>query len=240
MTDGLNETHRNFLALLAHELRNPLGAITGYEELLAEGMYGELDQRGLDALGRIRASADQVLSLLDGLSELIKPGSALAPSSGPADLKQILQEALDNARVLASARGATIDGELPPALPAINTDAERLTHTLELALGGAVRASPGGKLTVTITSEDDTHAIEVHGSALDLLRDDPTLPPVLHDDVPAAISTGPGLRLAMASSLARSLGGTVDLHMVEGGTILRIRIASLTASEEATHLRGGS
>jgi nitrogen-specific signal transduction histidine kinase len=113
-------------------------------------------------------------------------------------------------------------------MPTINTDAERLTRTLELALSGAVRASPGATLTVVISAEADVAtAVEVHGSALDLVRDDPSLPPVLHDDVPAAISTGSGLRLAMARSLAHSIGGAVDLRTADGGTILRIRIASL-------------
>src|SRR5688572_1311609 len=64
---------REWVATLAHELRSPIAAIVGYGELLEDGMFGKLDARGSDAIVRIRAIADQMLELANGMDRAAAP-----------------------------------------------------------------------------------------------------------------------------------------------------------------------
>src|SRR5439155_26455809 len=100
MSSAPDDHIARFLALLTHELRNPLGAITGYEELLADGVFGTLDEHGIAALLRIRGAADQVLALPDGVNELFAPGKTLQPELQNVQLSEVLQRALDDAQAL--------------------------------------------------------------------------------------------------------------------------------------------
>lgn len=228
---GVDPAWQNFFALLTHELRNPVGAISGYQELLVDGLYGEVPEPGREALGRIGSASDQLLSLLDGVIELIKPGSSLSPDMLYVSPIEMLTRSVASAQLLAAAHGA--DLIVPPldSLEPIRTDPERLARALDLALGAAVRASPGATLTLTIArTADSVMELCVHGTALDPERDDPALeivPPNSGDNAGRAINTGAGLRLAMARRLANSIGGDVDLLRSGDSTTLRMRLGAI-------------
>jgi signal transduction histidine kinase len=225
---GIDPAWQSFFALLTHELRNPVGAISGYQELLADGLYGEIEAGGREALDRIGNASAQLLSLLDGVNELIRPGSALSPDMLYVPPDEIIARAISSAQQLASGRGATLIVPSIDSLAPIRTDPERLARALDLALGAAVRGSPGATMTLTLTRDaDSVHEMLVRGTALDLERDDPALeiaPAVSGESARRAISTGPGLRLAMAKRLARSIGADVDLLPDDGSTTLRMRL----------------
>jgi signal transduction histidine kinase len=226
-----------FLALLTHELRNPIGAITGYQELLADGLYGELEEGGVEALARIRNAGDQLLSLLDGVNELMKPGSSLNADMLYVPPDEIIARAIESAQQLAVGRGAKLNAPPPEGLDQIRTDPERLCRALDLALGAAVRGSPGADLHISYEHDPDgVQHLLVHGTALDPERDDPALQIIPEDTANGsarAISTGPGLRLAMAKRLATSIGGDVDLQRDGDSTTLKIRLGNGIDSREA-------
>ncbi len=228
---------QSFLALLTHELRNPVGAITGYQELLADGLYGELDDGGKEALGRIRSAGDQLLSLLDGVNELIKPGSSLTADMLYVQLEDMLTLAVENARQLAAGRNAQLNATDFAGLDQVMTNPQRLAHALDLALGAAVRASPNAGLRISAERDSDgVQTLFVRGTSLDAVRDDPSLQ-ITPDDTngtAGAICTGPGLRLAMAKRLATSIGADVDLQRDGDSTTLKIRLGSGIDSREAS------
>ena len=60
-----NESKANFLATMSHELRTPLTAIIGYDELLAEGIAGEVNDAQRQQLDRIKVNARQLLALIE-------------------------------------------------------------------------------------------------------------------------------------------------------------------------------
>ncbi len=66
------------ISSLSHELRTPLQAISGYTELLEEGVHGELTEEQHVAVRRIRAGEHQLLKLINGAidsAELPEPDS---------------------------------------------------------------------------------------------------------------------------------------------------------------------
>ena len=63
--ESANGAKSDFLAVMSHELRTPLAAIMGYQELLADGITGPITDAQAQQLGRIKASARHLLSLID-------------------------------------------------------------------------------------------------------------------------------------------------------------------------------
>lgn len=57
------------LADAIHDLRAPLATIIGYQELLADGTYGEIDTEAEEAVARIGEAAEQLLDRLDELEQ---------------------------------------------------------------------------------------------------------------------------------------------------------------------------
>jgi signal transduction histidine kinase len=224
---GIRESDlRRLLGLLMHELRTPLGAIVGYGELLSDGMLGPLPERALEAVRRIGMSGTQLRHLIDGLSDLF-----IADAEGSLDLQQVdcdraAAEATAHAHSLAS--GRSVELEAPPCgpLPTLLTDPARLAAALDLAIGAAIRASPGLALRLSFSGEGGRLAARVEGSALDPDRDAPVL------SSPLSSASGPGLRLAMASQMLSRIGGQLRLEHGSPAT-LALEVPSLPPTAAA-------
>jgi signal transduction histidine kinase len=213
------EQEREWLAVLAHELRSPLSAVLGYGELLADGALGPLDRRPLDAVHRVRQAADQLLRLIEGIEEM---GNASVPGSGAVQslsAHQLLTSAAETLRTDAAARGTSIiveDGDL-----ALTTRPDDARRSLLLALGAAIKASPGETLRLS-ARHGTPAALVIAGSRLDPHRDEPE-----HADPTAAPRlTGAGLRIALARRTARLVHGTLAFDPTAAGS-LRLELPSL-------------
>lgn len=193
-------SEQDLFGTLAHELRSPIAAILGYEELLSEGVLGPLDARTAEALGRIRSSALQLLALTDGMHVLSGRDSG-TPDLGPLDFSAALADARMRATGDAQARRITFDEDGGDAA-AITGQGNRGTvdAILDAVLGAALKCSSERTLRTTLDRAGDRVRIRVHntGIAADALEDQP-------------LATGVGLRLMIAREMARRLGGDVRL-----------------------------
>lgn len=216
---------REWLATLAHELRTPVAAIIGYGELLEDGMFGKLDARGADAIARIRAIADQILELANGVDRAAMPlGEAGdAPETTPA--AELIRDAVDAVRLDAEAREVTMTVHRPDAV--LHTRTADARRAFGLALGAAIKSSPGHGLRITAETGAAPALLILH-TRLDPLADDPArvLENTPDGEVPRL--TGPALRLGMARSIVEvSLRGTLDLHATPEGCTVRMVLPRL-------------
>ncbi len=92
-----------FLANMSHELRTPLNAIIGFSEVLAERMFGEVNEKQAEYLQDILASGRHLLSLINDILDLSKvEAGRLELEFGRFDLPA----ALDNALTLVGSASA--------------------------------------------------------------------------------------------------------------------------------------
>lgn len=222
--DAAPSIHR-LLGVIAHELRTPLGAIIGFQELLAEGLLGPLDPTAADGVDRIGTSAAQLRHLLDGLADLLlaSPTDAdLEPADVP--LGPTLAAVVASAHALANGRGVLLDVRLPDDLASLHTDRARLACALDLAIGAAIRGSPNRTIGLAFARDGADLTVAVTGGALDPRRCAPPDPP---DDLARVDATGPALRLAMAARVVAILGGRLRLVAERDGSTLHVRVPPL-------------
>jgi signal transduction histidine kinase len=216
----LNERLTDMLGVLAHEMRTPIAAILGYQELLAEGIFGEIDERGHEPLGRIAYSAKQLLYLIDGVQEVLSPpNKRLEFKPETFDPAPALQTCVHNATTDAHGRNVYLAQNEVGELPLLHGDPERFCRAIDLALSAAIKVSHGSTIYVNAEPTDGAVQIRISGTGLVAGRDDPST--VDLRDRTSRPLTGAGLRLAIVRHLAQQMNGELDLGT--DGT-LRIKI----------------
>ncbi len=206
--DQASEIRETFFDLVTHELRSPLTAILGYQELLADGAYGEVEQAVNEPVDRIGRSARHLLHLIDGVVELsrLRTGT-VRPDLDPVDLHPLLSSVADAFRVTAGERGVEPRVQIPDALPTLRSDRGRLVRALDLLVTSAVKHPAGSTLSLRVSPAADGVDVRIGETAVGVREDAEDL------------ALRHGIRIAVADGIARLLGGHLDLDTDTDGTV---------------------
>lgn len=209
------------LAVLAHEMRTPISAILGYQELLSEGIYGKVDERGKEPLNRIAHSARQLLHLIDGVQEIAQPEEKRLRSQIEAfEPMTALRDCIANAEADATGRSVKLESHVPEDLPEMVGDPDRFCRAVDLALAAAVKTSHGATLGVHVDAIDNGLQVTIDRTGLALDRDLPDIRPG------NGKLTGAGLRLAIVKEITRQMHGDLELTPTSAGTTVVLRFRS--------------
>lgn len=158
---------RRFLALVAHDLHQPLTAILGHTQRLQRGRVDPSSPRYTQTLQSIASSGTQMRRLIDDLSDAATIGEGRFMTRPVAsDLVVIVREAVEDCQ--ATTDRHRIRAVTPDELRAV-WDAQRLGQMLRNLLGNAIKYSPdGGIITVTLTrsAHEALIAVEDHGTGI--------------------------------------------------------------------------
>lgn len=144
------------LAVVAHDLRNPLNSI-----IMQAGL---LRRRGPEPERRSRRPADTIERAATHMNRLIQDlldvarlaAGRLSVEQGRVSARQVVLDSFAVENPLADSASVHLRLDLPPELPEIWADADRLLQVLENLIGNAVKFSePGGTITVAATSSAD-------------------------------------------------------------------------------------
>jgi two-component system OmpR family sensor kinase len=211
---------RRFLADASHELRTPLASIRGYSELYRIGAAREPAEveRAMD---RIEAESERMGGLVDDLLTLARVDEVREPAREPLDLRELLEDARDDARAAAPERQIALS---PTGPVAIEADGDALRRIFANLLRNAIVHTPEGtpvELTLETSEAWATVKVRDHG---------PGLPP---GDPNAAFERfwrdsaargrddgGAGLGLAIVAALVNAHGGRVEAENPAGGGAL--------------------
>lgn len=228
---------------LAHEIRNPLGAIKGAAQLLAEpNPEGkDMDPGAHEFIGIILEEVERLDRVVGSVLDLARTnqGSVVAT-----DVNAVLRRTLQVLSTERSSRDLTVDVELEPTLPRVVMDPEQLRQVVMNLYRNAAQAMLGrGKITIK------TRVRPGSGSALPGMgaQNDPFVEIVVADTGPGISQTvlknlflpffttkdkGTGLGLAISQGIAQAAGGRIDVQSYEGkGTTFAVVLPA--ASKEA-------
>ncbi|GAA3147185.1 hypothetical protein GCM10010466_42740 [Planomonospora alba] len=150
----LDRLKDELMAMVSHELRNPVGVIRGYAEMLREAPG--LDDEHRAFIEVIDRKSDHLQRLVDDLLDLARLETGrVALDARTVWLPRLIQQAVDDHRAAAAAKDITLTTELAHYLHA-HADPVRLRQVLDNLLSNAVKYTPpGGTVTVTAGSPGD-------------------------------------------------------------------------------------
>ncbi|MEY2801811.1 MAG: hypothetical protein RL513_1396, partial [Pseudomonadota bacterium] len=208
-----NRRKDEFLAMLAHELRNPLAPISTAAQLLR--MAPADPQRVLRASELIGRQVAHMTELVDDLLDVSRVTRGLVRiEHETVDLHQVVHDALEQTRPQVEARRHEVVLDLAAAPVRVEGDRVRLVQVLANLLGNAAKYTPeGGRIVVRLGREEGQAVLEVqdNGSGIDA-----DLMPHVFDlftqakRTPDRAQGGLGVGLALVRSLVDLHGGQVQ------------------------------
>lgn len=134
---------------VAHEIGNPLGAITGYTHLLRRSVDGRGGPEAADALGGIERETARIDRIMRGMLEYARPRKR---TTSVIDMNRTIDQVLAMLRDQGTLRDVDLDIELQPDVPRLFGDPHEMEQVLVNLLLNAVDAMDG-KGTVNIVSQ---------------------------------------------------------------------------------------
>ena len=230
------------LATLAHDIRTPLAAIDGYCEILEEELYGRVNDRQRETLGRVRMSGRHLLSLLDNVMEMARlTAGVVRLSAQPVDLLDVAREAVHMLIPAADAKLQALHLGRSESV-VVTGDHARVRQVLVNLIGNAVKFTPqDGSITVS------TSVRLVDSVAWGEIRVSDTGPGIAEAERAAIFepyyrsegtsdAPGVGLGLAISHGLVRGMGGELCVESrVGAGTafLLRLPVSGAPAGDSA-------
>lgn len=146
----LEKVRKDFVANVSHELRTPLTSIKGYVEALLDGALSNPAQAE-PFLQIISRQADRLNLIIEDLLQLSQIESGQVHfKHEPVDLKDLIERSLAMIKPIADKKRHRVTLALPPDLPPISGDEERLGQVLTNLLDNAVKYTPeGGRIEIS-------------------------------------------------------------------------------------------
>jgi PAS domain S-box-containing protein len=209
-----------FLAMLAHELRNPLAPISMVAEVLRE--LPDADETVCWAREVIARQATHLTRLVDDLLDMSRITSGtIHLQMETLELNRIITGVIETSRPLIASRGLTLTQSLPPDPVSLRGDGVRLAQVVSNLLNNAAKYSePGGTIDVDVRREEADIVIRVTDQGAGIPADmlERVFDPFTQVDGPRDGSLGGlGLGLSLVQRLVRNHGGTVQAHSAGPG-----------------------
>jgi PAS domain S-box-containing protein len=228
------EARDRFIAILSHELRNPLAAISTSSQVLKSDRCNEIQRA--DALALLGRQISHLTRLVDDtldISRLTTGRMSLAPA--PVDLKRIARECCEEIAPLAKENGFTLNMDSDTNPVWVNGDDTRLSQCLSNLIDNSMKFSPSpDSIRVSVGESQGTAILEVQDFGIGMEEEDiEALFMPFEQGVSARLAGKDGLGLGLAV-----LKELVDLHdgQVEvvspgrgKGTMFRIKLATCEA-----------
>jgi PAS domain S-box-containing protein len=214
----LSDVHRRkdeFLAMLGHELRNPLAPILNAVQLLRlqRGESGPQQQ----ARAIIERQVGQLVHLVDDLLEVSRIATGtIHLQQEPLDMRAIVECGVETVRPLIEQRRHALDVRLPPSPIWIDGDSTRLEQVVVNLLNNAAKyTDEGGHIWLSLQQEGNEAVLKVRDSGVGIA---PELMPRIFDLFTQAERSlarsqgGLGIGLALVQRLVEMHGGKVAAH----------------------------
>jgi len=214
----LETVRRDFISNLSHELRTPLASLKALVETLRDGALQDppAAKRFLD---RIEAEVDALTQMVQELLELSRIESGQAPfHPAPVAVGDLVLPVIERLRPQADRTSLRLTVEVPPDLPPVLADPERVQQVVTNLVHNAIKFTPsGGEVTITAARSGQEMVISVNDTGVGISAEDlPRIFERFYKADRARSGGGTGLGLAIAKHIVKAHGGRIWAESIEG------------------------
>ena len=213
----LEESRRDLVANVSHELKTPIAAIRAHLENLLDGV----EDPDPHTLGVMLAQTERLGRLVEQLLDLSKLESGEVPlQRAEVPLEPLVRQVVSEIEVASAGKEVRIQQEIADDLPMLDADAERVHQVLFNLVDNAVRFVPqGGAVTIGAHRRNGGVEISVADNGVGIPREH--LPRLFErfyrgDTARARGDGGTGIGLAIARSVVEAHGGTIRAQSEPG------------------------
>ena len=226
------QSRRQLVAFVSHDLRTPLAGIRALSEAIADGVVSE-DEVRVQAKN-IEQESIRLSEMVDDLFEMAKinAGAVTAPYEQVA-LDEVVDDVLSAHRIAAERSGVDLTVNLPGRPVRVIGSDRALVRVLSNLVANAIAHTPaGGTVTLSVGADRDGAWARVDDTGVGIDADD--LPRVFdvayrgsnhrvpRDD--SSLPSGSGLGLAIAAGLVRAHRGSLSAHNLDRGARFEVRL----------------
>ena len=226
------QSRRQLVAFVSHDLRTPLAGIRALSEAIADGIVSDVEVRV--QARRIEQETVRLSEMVDDLFEMAKinAGAVTAPYEQVA-LDEVVDDVINAHRIAAERSGVTLDADVP-AVPVRVIGSDRaLVRVLSNLVANAIAHTPaGGTVRLSVGADSEGAWARVDDTGVGIDADD--LPKVFdvayrgsNHRVPrsdSSLPSGSGLGLAIAAGLVRAHRGSLSAHNLDRGARFEVRL----------------
>ena len=225
------QSQRDFLANVSHDLKTPLTSIQGFAQAITDGTSGDADGVRRSA-GIIQGEAQRMSRMVTELLDLARIESGqIVMRQEAVRLSAVLRGCTDKLMLRAQQAGVKLDAQLPADLPVITGDGDRLAQVFTNLFDNALKHTPeGGKVTIaarSLTSSSIVRKGKTWPAGLEVTVSDNGggIPPedlsriferFYQVDKSRQRSSGLGLGLAIVKQIVEAHHGTIHAESVVG------------------------
>lgn len=237
-----------FIANMSHELRTPLNTIIGFSKLLSEHEKRSLPQNEIvEYATLIHDAAGHLLSVINDILDISKIQSGrYTLDAREINIEEIIQNVLNQFRLMASEAGVSILPTVAIDLPAVRGDGVKIRQVFTNLISNAIKFTPRG-------GSVDIEALRVNtGGIAVIIRD--TGVGMSDDEIAIALTPfgqvdgsrsrwreGTGLGLPIAKALVELHGGQIEIRSTKGhGTEVAVVLPSRNSVSATTEHRFGA
>ena len=214
-----------FVSTVSHELRTPMTSIKGYADLLLMGAVGSLSEDQQRFLTIIKSNTDRLTLLVNDLLDISRIESGrLVLTPKVVYIDDLITQVITTMEARAAERRLELYADLPPVLPEIFVDPDRVIQVLTNLVGNACRYTPpDGKIVVSARAKGDEVHVSVRDTGIGISEEDQRRlfsRFFRSDDPMVQDAPGTGLGLSITKSLVEMHGGDiwVESKLGEGST----------------------
>lgn len=226
------QSRRQLVAFVSHDLRTPLAGIRALAEAIADGVVSGDEVRVQGK--RIEHESVRLSEMVDDLFEMAKinAGAVNAPYERVA-LDEVVDDVMSIHGIAAERAGVALTAELPPRPVRVIGSDRALVRVLSNLVANAIAHTPaGGTVKLTVGADQDGAWARVDDTGVGI--DTADLPRVFdvayrgsNDRVPrsdSSLPSGSGLGLAIAAGLVRAHRGSLSAHNLDHGARFEVRL----------------
>jgi signal transduction histidine kinase len=216
---------RNFVTMVTHQLRSPLGAIYQYFEVLLSDLGGSLSEMQREMIERARERLDGLLQLINDWLDMnrIQTGD-IVHRLQLCPLGPCVGSALAGLEMAAHEKGIELSVDIPPGLPEVCMDPDTFREVLSNLIANAIKYNrPEGRVSISASERNDwvVVAIEDTGPGMDE-KEIPFIFEQFYRSKAKAVrqQQGTGLGLTIVQKIVQAHGGKIEVQsrLGEGST----------------------